>query len=96
MRALTVLLGLVLCLPLIGAKKKPLTKEMLYDTQKDPHEIRNLADSGNPAHQAALPRLRTALDTWEVSSVDRDHIPEAREIATPFTKEMHDWFGTPS
>ncbi|MFP6900026.1 MAG: hypothetical protein VCA36_03720, partial [Opitutales bacterium] len=74
---------------------KPFPPEMLYDTEKDPHEIRNLATSRDPAHQTALLRLRAALDTWEVSTGDRGHIPEPREIVTPFAKEMHDWFGTP-
>ena len=71
-------------------------REMLYDTQADPHEIRNLAASQTPAHQAALKRLRAALDTWMISTQDRGHIPESREVVAPFTKEMHDWFGTPA
>jgi hypothetical protein len=74
---------------------KPFPKEMLYDTQADPHEIKNLAGSKKPAHQAALKRLRAALDTWMVSTGDRGHIPEPAEVVKPFTKEMHDWFGTP-
>jgi hypothetical protein len=68
---------------------------MLYDTQADPHEIRNLAASSDAAHQAALKRLRAALDTWMISTQDRGHIPESREVVAPFIKEMHDWFGTP-
>jgi N-sulfoglucosamine sulfohydrolase len=75
---------------------KPFPPEMLYDTQADPHEIRNLAASSNAAHQAALKRLRAALDTWMISTLDRGHIPEPREVVAPFTKEMHDWFGTPA
>ena len=35
---------------------KPLPAELLYDTQADPHEIRNLADSDEPAHRAARPQ----------------------------------------
>jgi hypothetical protein len=30
-----------------------------------------------------------------VSTGDRGHIPEPAEVVKPFTKEMHDWFGTP-
>jgi arylsulfatase A-like enzyme len=74
---------------------KPFPREMLYDTQADPHEIRNLAASSDAAHQAALKRLRAALDTWMISTQDRGHIPESREVVAPFIKEMHDWFGTP-
>ncbi len=74
---------------------KPCPREMLFDTKSDPHEIRNLARSGKPEHQAALRRMRTALDTWMVESGDRGHIPEPPEVVAPFLKEMHDWFGTP-
>jgi arylsulfatase A-like enzyme len=74
---------------------KPFPREMLYDTKLDPHEIKNLATSKNPTHQAALTRLRAALDTWQTATNDRGHIPEPKEIVAPFTKEMHDWFGTP-
>lgn len=75
---------------------KPFPKEMLYDTQADPHEIKNLADSNDPAHRDALKRLRAALATWQVATSDRGHIPEPEEVVRPFTKEMHDWFGTPN
>ena len=74
---------------------KPFPNEMLYDTHSDPHEINNLADSNNQEHQDALNRLRAALDTWMVSTNDRGHIPEPQELVDQFSKEMHDWFGTP-
>jgi N-sulfoglucosamine sulfohydrolase len=70
--------------------------EELYDLQSDPHEIRNLAASGDPVHRDALTRMRAALDTWLVETGDRGHIPESREVVAPFAKEMHDWFGTPA
>jgi hypothetical protein len=70
--------------------------EELYDLRTDPHEIKNLAASSEPAHREALLRLRAALDTWMVETGDRGHIPEPREVVAPFTKEMHDWFGTPA
>ena len=75
---------------------KPFPREMLYDTHADPHEIRNLAASPDATHQAALKRLRAALDTWQTATNDRGHIPEPAEVVAPFTKEMHDWFGTPA
>lgn len=74
---------------------QPFPKEMLFDTQADPHEINNLATSTDPTHREALTRLRSALDTWIVESGDRGHIPEPPEIVAPFEQEMHDWFGTP-
>ena len=73
----------------------PFPKEMLYDTQADPYEIENLADSDDPQHQAALLRLRAALDTWIADTGDLGEWPEPSEVIAPFEKEMHDWFGTP-
>jgi arylsulfatase A-like enzyme len=70
--------------------------EELYDTQSDPHEIRNLLASSAPEHRAALTRLRAALDTWITETGDRGAFPEPPEIVAPFAKEMHDWFGTPA
>jgi N-sulfoglucosamine sulfohydrolase len=72
-----------------------LPAEQLYDTQADPHEIHNLAQSSDPQHQAALLRLRAALRTWIVETGDRGEFIEPREVFAPFEKEMHDWFGTP-
>ncbi|GAB5404640.1 MAG: sulfatase [Aureliella sp.] len=70
--------------------------EQLFDTQADPHEIHNLADSKNPEHQAALSRMRSALDLWIVETQDQGEFPEPEHVVAPFEKEMHDWFGTPS
>lgn len=69
--------------------------EELYDIAADPHEIRNLANSTDPEHQAALLRLRTALDVWITETGDRGQWPEPPEVVAPFEKEMHEWFGTP-
>lgn len=70
--------------------------EELYDTRNDPHEIHNLVNSPLPEHREALARLRAALDTWITDTGDRGAVPEPAEVVTPFTKEMHDWFGTPA
>ena len=70
--------------------------EQLFDTETDPHEIKNLADSKKPEHRQALVRMRVALDTWIVETQDRGEFPEPEEIVAPFDKEMHDWFGTPA
>ena len=73
---------------------KPFPKEQLFDTQADPHEIKNLAS--DPAYRDVLQQMRTALDTWMVETKDRGHLQEPRNIVAPFVKEMDDWFGTPA
>jgi arylsulfatase A-like enzyme len=45
-------------------------EEELYDTRKDPHETINLATSSKPEHQAALAKLRAALDDWITTTKD--------------------------
>ena len=75
---------------------EPFSTEMLFDTQADPHEVENLADSRKPRHQRVLAEMRSALDNWIVETGDRGHLLEPDEIVLPFIKEMHDWFGTPS
>ena len=75
---------------------QPFASEMLFDTTSDPHEINNLAESDNPEHQRALVEMRAALETWMAETGDRGEFLEPSEVVTPFIKEMHDWFGTPS
>lgn len=70
--------------------------EELYDTQSDPHEIKNLIGSSKPGDREALVRLRAALAAWMTETHDLGAQPEPREIVAPFEKEMHDWFGTPA
>lgn len=48
-----------------------LPDEELYDTEKDPHEINNLAKSAAPAHQAARRQLRDELDKWIEETKDQ-------------------------
>jgi N-sulfoglucosamine sulfohydrolase len=48
--------------------------EELFDTDADPHEIQNLADS--PAHQDVLHRLRAAHEAWRKETADLGLIPE--------------------
>jgi arylsulfatase A-like enzyme len=73
---------------------KPFPDEMLFDTQEDPFEIRNLADS--PDHQETLRTMRKAMKVWMAETRDRGHIAEPAEVVAPFEQEMHDWFGTPA
>jgi uncharacterized protein (TIGR02145 family) len=52
--------------------------EELYDTEADPHEVRDLA--GDPAHHPQLERLRAALDSWLLEIGDRTGRPETELI----------------
>lgn len=53
--------------------------EELYDTQTDPHQLRNLA--GSPAHAAILERLRTDLRAWMIRTRDTGLLPEPDMMA---------------
>jgi arylsulfatase A-like enzyme len=55
-----------------------LPDEELYDLETDPHEIANLAGSAKPEHQAALKRLRAALEQWIKDTDDQGRFPEAK------------------
>lgn len=70
--------------------------EELYDSQADPDMLRNLAGSSEREHRDALLRLRSALDAWIIETDDRGHVPEPAEVVAPFSREMHEWFGTPA
>jgi len=58
------------------ANRKPI--EELYDTESDPHEVHNLADS--PQHKEELRRLRRVLREWMVATKDLALIPEAEVV----------------
>jgi N-sulfoglucosamine sulfohydrolase len=59
------------------AKTKP--PEELYDLERDPHEIQNLAASAK--HREKLNELRGALDRWIVETGDMGAIAETELIA---------------
>jgi len=58
------------------AETKPV--EELYDVEKDPHEIRNLA--ADPEHRAILERMRKAHVTWQEQVLDLGLFPEGEII----------------
>jgi N-sulfoglucosamine sulfohydrolase len=49
--------------------------EELYDCEKDPHNLKNLAK--DPAYHEVLVRLRSALDEWRAETRDKGDIDEA-------------------
>jgi N-sulfoglucosamine sulfohydrolase len=49
-------------------------QEELYDTQADPHNLKNLADA--PEHRAQLEKLRAALREWIMTSRDAGFVTE--------------------
>jgi len=66
------------------AAKRP--SEELYDTEKDPYELRNLARS--PQHRRHLERLRGALQTWIVESGDQGRQPEPKAVTDDWEDRM--------
>jgi N-sulfoglucosamine sulfohydrolase len=52
--------------------------EELYDTQADPHQIRNLA--AEPAHRATLDRMRKAVNDWMTRINDQGLVNEPEMI----------------
>ena len=60
---------------LFFARTKP--AEELYDVDKDPHEVQNLA--GSPNHRWKLDELRQALDKW---------IQETRDLGATAETEL--------
>ncbi len=57
----------VLCAP-------TMPEEELYDLERDPHQVKNLAKS--PEHQETLKRLRAALEKWIEETGDQGRVPE--------------------
>jgi uncharacterized sulfatase len=57
---------------LFMGEEKPV--EELYDVERDPHELTNLAAS--EAHAAVLKRLRAAHEQWSIETRDLALIPE--------------------
>ncbi len=63
----------VLCAP-------TMPPEEFFDLETDPYEIKNLVNSTQPEHQAALKRLRTEMDQWLTASDDQGRFMESPEV----------------
>ena len=59
---------------LFMSDRKPI--EELYQTDADPHEINNLAQSADAEHQAILKKMRATLARWQEETHDLGFIPE--------------------
>jgi hypothetical protein len=59
--------------------EKPKPTEELYDTEKDPHQLHNLA--ANPAYAKRLGDMRAAYDAWERKTGDLGAIPEQEMVS---------------
>ncbi len=69
---------------LFMAPTKP--AEELYDTQADPHEVKNLAESKE--HEATLKAMRAALDRWMKDTKDLGDVPEKELIKKGIVKDV--------
>jgi arylsulfatase A-like enzyme len=61
---------------LMLAESRP--QEELYDLEKDPYELNNLA--GDEGHATVLAEMRGILDRWVVDSGDHGATPESEEV----------------
>ncbi len=61
---------------LFMAPEKPV--EELYDLEKDPWEVHNLAS--DPAHQKTLIRFRAELNRWIAETDDKGRVPEDPKV----------------
>ena len=66
------------------ARSRP--EEELYDTETDPDELHNLAES--PEHQQILTRMASALDLWVQHTGDMGEQQEDPSIAAAWNERM--------
>lgn len=69
---------------LFWSRTKP--KEELYDLEKDPFEVNNLADS--PRHEETLKEMRAALDKWIADTKDLGGVPERELIKRGLVRDV--------
>ena len=58
------------------ARTRP--NEELYDLDKDPHELNNLA--ADPTHAKTLAELRGKIDKWIIDTKDQGTIDESKTV----------------
>ena len=69
---------------LFMSRTKP--NEELYDTQADPHEIKNLGESKD--HQPVIKEMRAALDRWIQETKDLGEVTERELIKRGVVKDL--------
>jgi len=65
--------------------------EELYDLERDPHEIHNLA--ADPQYAGTLERLRRELDVWIGQIDDQGRFPEPPDVVARCEAEMEKAYG---
>ncbi len=71
---------------LFMSRTKP--KEELYDLEKDPHEINNLATAESAELQKIRKEMSDALDKWIVDTKDLGEVPEKELIKRGLVKDV--------
>jgi N-sulfoglucosamine sulfohydrolase len=71
---------------LFWTRTKP--KEELYDLEKDPHEINNLASAESVAIQKIRKEMSDALDKWIKDTSDLGEVPEKELIKRGIVKDV--------
>jgi hypothetical protein len=71
---------------LFWTRTKP--KEELYDLEKDPHEIVNLADAESVELQRIKKEMSDALDKWIKDTKDLGEVPEKELIKRGIVKDV--------
>lgn len=63
-------------------------KEELYDLEKDPYEVNNLADAESAELQKVKAEMSAALDQWVVDTKDLGAVPEKELIERGLVKDL--------
>ena len=71
---------------LFWSRTKP--KEELYDLEKDPYEVNNLADAESAEIQKVKKEMSAALDRWIVDTKDLGEVPEPELIKRGVVKDL--------